>query len=87
MGHRQADSGRERDALGATVDHRLGADVDGDAGDLAAPELAAQPVRALEEQHVVAGVGQVAGSGQPTDPASHHDEPPHGSSVADVGRT
>jgi hypothetical protein len=87
VGDRQADRGRELDALGAPVDHRLGADVDGDPGDLTAAELAADPVRALEDQHVVTGGDQVAGSRQPADPATHHDEPPHRSSVSDGRRT
>jgi len=34
----------------------------------------------------VAGVGQVPGRGQPADPGTHHDEPAHGTSVADAPR-
>ena len=52
---RQADGAREVDALGTPVEHRLGADVDGDAPDIGAAELAAGPVGRLQHQHVVAG--------------------------------
>ena len=64
----------EVDALGSAVEHRLGADVDGHPGDLGAQQLAADPGRRLEDEHVVPGRGQVAGGRQPGDAgADDHD--------------
>ncbi|GGO71922.1 hypothetical protein GCM10012276_14060 [Nocardioides deserti] len=65
----------EVDPLGPTVEHRLGADVDGDPGDLVPPDLAADDVRGLEHDDLVTGGDEVAGSGEAGDPGSHHDGP------------
>ena len=57
--------GGQGDPLGAPVEHRLGTDVDGEAGDLRAAQLAAEDRGALQQQHVAPGRGEVAGRGQP----------------------
>ena len=71
----------ERHPLGAAGQHRLGADVDGDPGDLGPAELAADLGRALEDEHVPAGGRQVTGGGQAADPGTHHDDVPHTASL------
>jgi hypothetical protein len=80
---RQVEVAREGDTLRAAVDHRLGTHVDGHAGHLAAPELAAGAVGRLEQQDVAAGVGQVAGRGQPSDATTDHDRSLHAPSLPD----
>ncbi len=54
--------------LGTSGQHRLGPDVDPDAGDLGAAELAAEARARLEEDDVVVGAEQV-GRREPGDPA------------------
>ena len=58
---------REVDALGPARQHRLGAEVDPDPRDLAGEQLAADAGRALEDEHLATGRGQVAGGGQARD--------------------
>lgn len=68
-----AEFGDQVEALGAAGEHRLGALVHGEAGDLADPQLAADPRRALEDGHPHAGAGEKARGGEPRDPASDDD--------------
>ena len=69
----QAGGAGQVDALGTPVQHRLRADVDEDPGHGVAAQLAADAVGASEQEHVVPGRRQVAGSGEPGDAASDHD--------------
>ena len=75
MHHRQTERTRQADALGTAIDHRLGADVDGDTPDGLAPDLAAGSVRRLQDDHLVAGSDEVAGRGQAGDTGSDDDRP------------
>ena len=75
------DLARQGDALGPAVEHHLGADVDGDTGDLVAAQLAAHPVRLFQDEHVVSGGDQVVRRTQSRDPGTHHDDPAHPSSL------
>ena len=59
VGDREPELADQVDALGAPVEHRLGADVDDHAGDLGAVQLAADPGRRLEDEDVVTGSDQV----------------------------
>lgn len=74
MHHVETERACELDPLGAAVEHRLRADVDGDPGDLAPAYLAPDLVGALQHDHLVAGGGQVVGGGQPghTPADDHH---------------
>ena len=72
----------ERQSFGAASEHRLGADVDGQPGDLGAAELATDLGRALDQQDVAAGGGDAAGRDQTGDPATHHHRvTPHATSL------
>ena len=78
----------ERQPLGAAGEHRLGADVDGQPGDLGAAELAADLGRALEQQDVAAGGGDAASRDQTGDPATHdHRVTPHATTLPERSAT
>ena len=71
----QAGSAGQSDTLGSSVEDRLRPQVDRDAGDLAAPQLAAQPVRPLQQEHLDRRVRleQGAGRREAGDAAPDHD--------------
>lgn len=87
MDHLEAEVVGQRQALGPAGEHRLGADVDGDAADSAQAQLASDRGRSLEDQHVEPRGGEVAGGGQAGDPGTddgHVDmlaHPPHPAST------
>ena len=65
------------DALGAAVEHRLGADVDARRRPTSwRAACRRRAVGALEQHDLVAGGGEVAGGGQPGDPAADDDHVP-----------
>lgn len=66
----------EGDRLGAAGQHRLGAEVDAGARDLAGQQLAADPVRGLQDGHSRATVQQLVRGGQPRDPGPDDDDMP-----------
>ena len=68
----EADGRGQLDPLRPPGQHRLRAEVGGDARDQAAAQLAAGPVGAVEHDDLQARVGldQVPGSGQPADAAA-----------------
>ncbi len=64
--------------LGAAGQHRLGADVDGEPGDLGAAQLPAELRGRLEQQHVAPRRGEPARGDQPGDsPTDDHHVMPH----------
>lgn len=62
------------DRLGAPGEHRLGPQVDLDARDLAGHELAAEPVRGLQEGDPHSGGDEAVGGGQAGDAAADDDD-------------
>ena len=66
------------DALGPAREHRLGADVDGEPGDLGGAQLAADLRGSLQEQHVATSGRKPAGGDQPGHSPTHdHCVPRH----------
>lgn len=74
----EADRTGQVDRLGAAGEHRLRAEVDLDARDLAGHELAAEPGGRLQERDPQAGGDQAVGGGQSGDTAADDDGMAHG---------
>ena len=72
---RQPERTGEGHPLGAAVEHRLGADVDGDAGDGRTPQLAAGVRRTLQHEDVGTGRRQVVRGGESRDASPDDDDP------------
>jgi hypothetical protein len=70
---RKVEGAGQRNTLRTPVQHRLGAHIDGHAGDRSTPQLAAGPRRALEDEDLGTGRRQVVGRGQPRDPSPDDD--------------
>ncbi len=83
MDNAQTQGSGQGNPLGAPVEHRLGADVDGDPGDVFAAKFPPDPVGGFEDDNLVSGVGQVPRRGQSSDSGSNHDDPLrlHGTSL------
>ncbi len=75
----EADGPRELDRLRPPGQHRFGAEVDGDARDLARAQLAAEAVRRLQDRYPHAAFEQPVRGRQPRDAATDDDD------MADTG--
>lgn len=64
----------QADALGAPGEHRLGAEVDLGAGDLAGHELAAEPLGGLQQGDPQAGSEEPVGGGETGDATADDDD-------------
>ncbi|CAM5665847.1 hypothetical protein STENM327S_06883 [Streptomyces tendae] len=63
----------QADGLGAAGQHRLGAEVDADSGDLAGQQLAADAAGRLQDGHPGPALQEAVGGGQSGDTGSHDD--------------
>lgn len=72
----EAGLAREGDRLRAAGQHRLGAEVDARARDLAGQQLAADPVRGLQDGHSRTPLQQFVRGGEPRDPGPDDDDMP-----------
>jgi hypothetical protein len=83
--HVGTEPGDEPDTLRAAGEHRLGADVDGEPGDLGGAQLAADLRETFQQQHVTARRGELPGGDQSGDTATHdHHVPRHAASLPDL---